>query len=80
MAFPQLDCRAKAKGSALCWNLWTLGYRKGKTKITALNKCCGVTRNLVKYKESLTERCLAYVFSWRTLSLTSPVPTKVNSG
>lgn len=55
------------------------GVQEREDKDHSFEQCCGVTGNLVKYKESLTERYLAYVFSWRTLSLTPPVPTKVNS-
>lgn len=60
--------------------LMDTGVQEREDKDHSFEQCCGVTGNLVKYKESLTERYLAYVFSWRTLSLTPPVPTKVNSG
>lgn len=43
-------------------------YRKGETKITALNKCCGSYWKIPSsIKCHFTEQCLAYVFFWKTL-------------
>lgn len=55
-------------------------YRKG-AKITALHKCCGSYWKIgSSMKCHFTEQYLAYIFSWKTLSLTPPVSTEVNGG